>query len=54
MSVRQVAEKDIRESLKVQGKSFLAFREELNSVMDELVNEQIKSQKSCGNSKKEM
>lgn len=50
MSAKQCAEEDIKESLKIQGKSFLAFHSELNQIMDQLVNEQIKAQESCKNS----
>ncbi len=44
MSVRDVATKDIQESLKIEGKCFLAFHEELNPVMDALVEEQSQKQ----------
>ena len=46
MSARQQAEQDIKESLKIQGKCFLAFRAELNPIMNNLVNEQLKAQES--------
>ena len=51
MSAKQCAEEDIRESLRIQGKSFLAFHTELDPIMDKLVNEQIKAQELCRNSK---
>lgn len=54
MSAKQVAEEDIRESLKIQGKSFLAFHTELNPIMDQLVEEQLKAQELCRSSKKAM
>ena len=47
MSAKEVAIKDIRESLKRQGKCFLAFRVDLNPIMKDLVNEYIKAQESC-------
>jgi hypothetical protein len=40
MSVREQAEMDIKESLKSEGKCFLAFHEELNPIIDKLVEEQ--------------
>lgn len=51
MSAKQCAERDIRESLKIQGKCFLAFRTELNPIMDTLVNEQLKAQQLCASSR---
>lgn len=51
MSVREQAVMDIQEELSRQGKSFLAFHSELDEVMDELVNNQIKAQESCQSSK---
>ena len=53
MSARQCAELDIQEELSRLGKCFIAFRTELNPVMDELVSNQIKSQELC-NSRKVM
>jgi hypothetical protein len=44
MTAKQQAIKDIRKSLKANSKAFIAFRTELNPIMDELVNEQIKQQ----------
>lgn len=52
MSAKEKAIEDIRESLRVQGKCFLAFHKELNPIMDELVNEQIKAQELCVSSRK--
>lgn len=51
MSAKQAAIQDIKQELAIQGKCFLAFRKELNSVMKELVNNQIKAQELCQNSK---
>ena len=51
MSAKQVAIQDIKQELSIQGKCFLAFRKELNPVMKELVNNQIKAQELCQNSK---
>jgi len=54
MSIREIAIKDIREDLRKEGKSFLAFHRELNPVMNELVKNQIKAQELCNiNSSKE-
>lgn len=50
-TAKSQAEKDIRESLRMQGKCFLAFRTELNPIMKDLVKNQIKAQKSCASSK---
>ena len=44
MSVRELATKDIKESLEIKGKCFLAFRRELDPIMDSLVEEQIEQQ----------
>lgn len=44
MTAKQQAIQDIRKSLKADSKAFIAFHTELNSIMDELVNEQIKQQ----------
>lgn len=44
-NARIQAEKDIKESLRREGKVFIAFRSELNKEMDRLVKEQIKHQK---------
>lgn len=44
MSVRELAERDIREELSIQGKCFMAFHEELNEIMDALVEEQSNEQ----------
>ena len=52
MSVKQLAERDIRESLSIQGKCFIAFRKELNPVMKKLVKNHIKAQQSCQSSVK--
>ena len=47
MSVREVATKDIKKSLSIEGKCFLAFRTDLNDVIDQLVEEQLKAQELC-------
>lgn len=47
MTARQQAIKDIKDDLKKEGKSFIAYRTELNPVMNELVNNQIKKQSYC-------
>ena len=44
MSAKDYAVKDIRESLEIKGKCFLAFRRELDPIMDSLVEEQIEQQ----------
>ena len=44
MTARQQAERDIRESLKQNHKSFIAFRKELNPVMKEIVSEYTEAQ----------
>lgn len=45
MTARQQALKDIKDDLKKSGKSFIAFRSELNPAMQELVKEQLKEQR---------
>ena len=54
MSVREVATEDIKKSLSIEGKCFLAFRTDLNDMMDQLVEEQLKAQELCRSSKKAM
>lgn len=44
MTAKQQAIRDIKESLRSERKSFLAFHKELNPVMDYLVNEHIQQQ----------
>lgn len=44
MSPKEQAILDIKNDLRQQGKSFLAFHKELNPVMDSLVNSQLKAQ----------
>lgn len=44
MSVRELATQDIQEELSRQGKCFLAFRSELDPIMDKLVEEQSNEQ----------
>ena len=43
---RQQAITDIMQDLHMNGKSFLAFRSNLNKVIDKLVDEQIHEQES--------
>lgn len=45
MTAKQAAIKDIRESLRQEGKSFLLFRKELNPVMRTIVSTYLKAQK---------
>ena len=47
MSAKQCAIQDIQEDLRIHGKCFLAFRKDLNDVMKQLVNEQLKAQELC-------
>ena len=49
MSAKESAIKDIKESLQLQGKCFLAFHKELNPIMQQLVRNHIKSQQLCQN-----
>ena len=44
MSAKEQAVMDIQSELEKQGKSFLAFRTQLDPVMDTLVSEQLKLQ----------
>ena len=46
MSAKNQAIQDIKDSLKREGKAFIAFRSELNPVMRRLVNDQLKEQKA--------
>ena len=46
MTAKQQAIKDIKDDLKRSGKCFITFHSELNPVMDSLVSEYIKEQKS--------
>ena len=46
MTAKKSAIRDIKESLRNQGKCFLAFRQELNPIMDRLVSEQLKAQET--------
>lgn len=47
MNARECAVQDIREELAKKGKCFIAFHSELNSVMSQLVVEQINAQELC-------
>ena len=42
MSVKELATRDIQEELSRQGKCFLAFHSELDSVMDRIVENELK------------
>jgi len=46
MSAKQQAIKDIKRELKAEHKSFLAFRAELNPIINMLVKRQIEEQES--------
>lgn len=46
MTARQQAEKDIRESLSKEGRSFIAFRSELNRPIRAIVNQQLRAQRN--------
>lgn len=46
MTAKEQAILDIKEELKEQHKSFLAFHKNLNSIMDRLVENQIRLQTS--------
>jgi hypothetical protein len=52
MTAREQAVLDIQQELSSKGKCFLAFRTELNSIMEELVNNQIKAQEQWQGSSK--
>lgn len=52
MNVKQQAIRDIKKSLRQQSKVFLAFRAELDSVMDNLVKEELERQQSIHKFKK--
>ena len=47
MSVKDVAIQDIQSELEKEGKSFLAFRTQLDPVMDSLVSEQLQAQEKA-------
>ena len=51
MSAKQQAIKDIKQELSLHGKCFLAFRTELDPVMEELVSNQLKAQGLCDSRK---
>ena len=44
MTARQQAIQDIKDDLRQHNLSFIAFRKELNPIMDRLVNQQLKEQ----------
>jgi len=46
-SAKTQALHDIKEELKREGKVFIAFRKELNAPMREIVNEQLKQQRTA-------
>lgn len=45
MTAKCLAIRDIKVSLKQQGKCFMAFHSELNPIMDKLVSDQLKAQR---------
>ena len=51
MNVKEQAVMDIQEELSKQGKSFIAFHNELDEVMEEIVNNLIKEQESWQSSR---
>lgn len=51
MNVKEQAVMDIQEELSRQGKSFIAFHNELDEVMEEIVNNLIKEQESWQSSR---
>ena len=53
MTAKKQAMRDIRNSLKLQGKVFIAFHKELDPVMEKLVTNHIKRQQ-CASLKKKM
>lgn len=46
MTAKQKAIQDIKECLRQESKAFIAFRTELNPIMDELVKQQLKEQEA--------
>ena len=46
MSPKELAIKDIKSELRASGKSFLAFRKDLNPIMRQLAHQQIRQQLS--------
>jgi hypothetical protein len=52
MSAKLQAVRDIFTDLAQNNKCFIAFVKELDPVMEELVNEQLKAQSSISNNKK--
>lgn len=46
MTAKQQAIKDIKDELKGSGKCFITFHSELNPIMDSIVSEYLKEQKS--------
>lgn len=46
MTAKQKAIQDIKECLRQESKAFIAFRTELNPIMDELVEQQLKKQEA--------
>lgn len=45
MTAKQIAIQDIKNEFKLSGKTFLAYKQELNGIMRKLVSNQIKEQK---------
>ena len=52
MSVRQLAEQDIKDDLQQHGKCFIAFQKKLDPYMEMLVNERIREQVEVSNKEK--
>lgn len=44
MTVKELATEDIKDELRQESKSFLAFRKKLDPIMDKMVNDYIKLQ----------
>ena len=49
MSAKELAIQDIKNELEKNHKCFLAFRTELNPIMDKLVSEHLKAQQKASN-----
>lgn len=54
MTAKQKAIMDMKQEFHASGKCFLAFRTELNPIMDKIVNSYIKAQQQCANSIKKI
>lgn len=51
ITAKESAVQDIMEDLAIQGKSFLAFRRNLDPIMEELVEKELKAQEDRSSSK---